>query len=99
MTNIDLAEAQPSFLRRTPTKDSPMPVPSPTIPPAQAQTPAAKSPKQKRHDALMVTIKVSIPVTDRASLDAAYEASDAAKAASAWPAGSVIVGTTSMGKV
>lgn len=86
---VDLAEAQPSFLRRTPTKDS-----------TAMTTPApAKAPKTKRKDCLNVTIKVQIPVTDRASLDAAYEASDDAKAESSWPAGSVIAVTNVLGKV
>jgi hypothetical protein len=88
----DLAEALPKFCDRRiyPEGFHDM------TPPAQTQT---KAPKQKRRDCLNVTVKVQIPITDRASMDAAYEARDGAGAAESWPADSVIAVTSCLGKM
>lgn len=51
MTNIDLAAAQPSFLRRTPAKENTAMTPAPT---------PTKAPKTKRRDALRAHITVDL---------------------------------------
>ena len=78
----------PDFLRKFPPKETHMTTPTPT-----------KAPKHKRRDCLNVTIKVAIPFSDRASLDAAYVAAESMAAAGNWPEGSAITQTASTGKL
>lgn len=81
MTNVDLAEAQPSFLRRTPAKENTAMTPAPT---------PTKAPKTKRRDAYVATIKVQIPLTDSASLIEAMKAVEDMAKPDAWPDGSEV---------
>jgi hypothetical protein len=88
----DLAADMPSYLRRN-QKETPMPAPT--------QIPAPKAPRQKRTDAFVVNLKVTIALdmSDAETLVAAMKAVDDAKAESSWPAGSVIECESKLAKV